>query len=224
MRFAVVSGGRYVRQPFWRPRSKAKASVGPRSFPGATVGNDRIGSRMSGPGASLAERRFREIVPPLLDDAYTLAKWLCRNGADAEDIVQEAAIRALKALETTAVERPKPWFLMIVRNAAMTWMGRNRPQSLAYVGDMADLDAIAPRLGEDAPDPEETLIALEDGEGLRRAIAALPASLREALVMRDVNGLSYRDIAEATGAPIGTVMSRLARARASLARTLKFEP
>ena len=180
---------------------------------------------MTNPGAgSLAQRRFREIVPPLLDDAYTLAKWLCRNGADAEDIVQEAAIRALKALETTAVERPKPWFLMIVRNAAMTWMGRNRPQSLAYVGDMADLDAIDPRLGEDAPDPEETLIALEDGEGLRRAIAALPASLREALVMRDVNGLSYRDIAEATGAPIGTVMSRLARARAALARTLKFEP
>ena len=123
---------------------------------------------MTNTGAgSLAQRRFREIVPPLLDDAYTLAKWLCRNGADAEDIVQEAAIRALKALETTAVERPKPWFLMIVRNAAMTWMVRNRPQSLAYVGDMADLDAVDPRLGEAAPDPEETLIALEDGEGLR---------------------------------------------------------
>jgi RNA polymerase sigma-70 factor, ECF subfamily len=194
-------------------------------FPGASARNDKIGLRMTSPGAgSLAQRRFREIVPPLLDDAYTLAKWLCRNGADAEDIVQEAAIRALKALETTAVERPKPWFLMIVRNAAMTWMGRNRPQGLPYVGDMADLDAIDPRLGEDAPDPEETLVALEDGEGLRRAIAALPASLREALVMRDVNGLSYRDIAEATDAPIGTVMSRLARARGALAKMLKAEP
>jgi len=177
----------------------------------------------SGAG-SLAQRRFREIVPPLLDDAYTLAKWLCRNGVDAEDIVQEAAIRALKALETTAVERPKPWFLMIVRNAAMTWMERNRPQGLAYVGDMDDLDAIDPRFGEASPDPEMALIALEDGEGRRRAIAGLPPPLRETLVMRDVNGLCYRDIAEATGAPIGTVMSRLARARAALARTLKFEP
>jgi RNA polymerase sigma factor (sigma-70 family) len=92
--------------------------------------------------ASLAQRRFRDIVPPLLDDAYTLAKWLCRNGADAEDIVQEAAIRALKALETTAVERPKHWFLMIVRNTAMTWMAKNRPKTLSYAGDMTDLDAI----------------------------------------------------------------------------------
>ena len=95
-----------------------------------------------GDTANLARRQFGEVVPPLLDDAYTLAKWLCHNGADAEDIVQEAAIRALKALETTAVERPKPWFLMIVRNTAMTWMAKNRPKTLAFVGDLADLDAI----------------------------------------------------------------------------------
>src|SRR5271166_340336 len=222
MGLAVVFGAPLVRPPFWCPCPGTKPALRARLSP-ETAGNDR--SRMTNAGAgSLAQRRFREIVPPLLDDAYTLAKWLCRNGADAEDIIQEAAIRALKALETTAVERPKPWFLMIVRNTAMTWMERNRAQGLAYVGDMDDLDAIDPRLGEASPDPEMALIALEDGEGLRRAIAALPASLREALVMRDVNGLSYRDIAEATGAPIGTVMSRLARARASLARTLKFEP
>ena len=179
---------------------------------------------MSDPVVSaIAGRRFREIVPPLLDDAYTLAKWICRNGADAEDIVQEAAIRALKALETTVVDRPKPWFLMIVRNSAVTWMARNRPKGMSYAGDSADLDALDPRLGEVAPDPEETLIALEDGERLRRAIAELPPSLLETLVMRDVNGLSYRDIAEATKTPMGTVMSRLARARASLAKTLKAE-
>ena len=163
-----------------------------------------------GDTANLVRRQFREVVPPLLDDAYTLAKWLCRNGADAEDIVQEAAIRALKALETTAVERPKPWFLMIVRNTAMTWMAKNRPKTLAYTGDLADLEMIG------SPDPEETLMALEDGERLRQAIAELPPPLMETLVMRDVNGLSYRDIAEATGAPIGTVMSRLARARAQI--------
>jgi RNA polymerase sigma factor (sigma-70 family) len=171
--------------------------------------------------SALAQRRFREIVPPLLDDAYTFAKWLCRNGTDAEDIIQEAAIRALKALETTHVERPKPWFLMIVRNAAMTWMARNRPKNLAFAGDIDDLDTIDPHLGEAAPDPEQTLIAFEDGERLRRAIAELPAPLLETLVMREVNGLSYREIAETTGSPIGTVMSRLARGRASLARTLR---
>ena len=172
--------------------------------------------------SGLAQRRFREIVPPLLDDAYTLAKWLCRNGADAEDIVQEAAIRALKALETTSVERPKPWFLMIVRNTAMTWMAKNRPKTLAYAGDLADLDAIGSRLvDERPPDPEDALIALEDGERLRQAIAELPPPLMETLVMRDVNGLSYRDIAETTGAPIGTVMSRLARGRVALANALR---
>jgi len=171
-----------------------------------------------------AAERFRALVLPLTDDAYTLARWLCRNPADAEDIVQEAALRALKALETTSVERPKAWFLAIVRNAAISWIARNRPKDLAYVGDMSDLDALDPRLGEAAPDPEAALIALEDGARLRGAIAALPAPLRETLVLRDVNGLSYRDIAEATGAPIGTVMSRLARARGALAKTVKFEP
>ncbi|MBV9286947.1 MAG: sigma-70 family RNA polymerase sigma factor [Hyphomicrobiales bacterium] len=178
---------------------------------------------MNGGGAaSLARRRFGEIVPPLLDDAYTLARWLSRNGADAEDIVQEAAIRALKALETTAVERPKPWFLMIVRNAALSWMAKNRPKALAYAGDMSDLDAIGPRLEDErAPDAEEAMIAHENGERLRQAIADLPPPLMETLVMRDVNGLSYRDIAEATGAPIGTVMSRLARGRAALAKALR---
>jgi RNA polymerase sigma factor (sigma-70 family) len=171
---------------------------------------------------NLAQRRFREIVPPLLDDAYTLAKWLCRNGADAEDVVQEAAIRALKALETTAVERPKPWFLMIVRNTAMTWMAKKHPKTLAYAGGLTDLDTIGSRLGDERPpDPEDALIALEDGERLRQAIAELSPPLKETLVMRDVNGLSYRDIAEATGAPIGTVMSRLARGRAALTKALR---
>ena len=172
----------------------------------------------------LAERRFREIVPPLLDDAYSLAKWLSQSATDAEDIVQDAALRALKALETAAVDRPKPWFLAIVRNAAMTWIARNRPKTLAYAGDLNDLEAVDMRQGEDgALNPEQTLIALEDRERVRRAIAALPSPYLETLVMRDVNGLSYREIADATEAPIGTVMSRLARARGLLAKTLRAE-
>jgi RNA polymerase sigma factor (sigma-70 family) len=172
----------------------------------------------------IAEQRFREIVPPLLDDAYSLAKWLSHSATDAEDIVQDAALRALQALSTVSVDRPKPWFLAIVRNAAMTFMARNRRKTVAYVGDMADLDTLdLPQSGEAAPNPEQELIALEDGERLRNAIAGLPSPFLETLVMRDINGLSYREIAEATETPVGTVMSRLARARAMLAKTLKAE-
>ena len=174
---------------------------------------------------AIAELRFREIVLPLLDDAYSLAKWLSHSPTDAEDIVQDAAIRALQALSSVSVDRPKPWFLAIVRNAAMTFMARNRRKTVAYVGDMADLDTLDLREGDEAaPNPEQELIALEDGERLRQAIARLPPPFLETLVMRDINGLSYREIAEATETPVGTVMSRLARARAMLAKTLRSEP
>ncbi len=173
---------------------------------------------------SIAEKRFREIVPPLLDDAYSLAKWLCQSPTDAEDIVQDAALRALQALSSVSVDRPKPWFLAIVRNAAMTFMARNRRKTVAYVGDMTDLDMLDLPQGEEAaPNAEQELIALEDSERLRRAIAGLPSPFLETLVMRDINGLSYREIAEATETPVGTVMSRLARARAMLAKTLRAE-
>jgi RNA polymerase sigma factor (sigma-70 family) len=173
----------------------------------------------------VGRRRFREIVPPLLDDAYTLAKWLTRSATDAEDVVQEAAVRALNALATVPVDRPRPWFLAIVRNAAMTWMARNRPKALAYAGDLTDLEAIdASDVAEGPLDPEQALIALEEGDRLRQAIADLPSPFRETLVMRDINGLSYREIAEATDSPVGTVMSRLARARSAIAKAMKTNP
>ncbi len=173
----------------------------------------------------VGRRRFREIVPPLLDDAYTLAKWLTRSATDAEDVVQEAAVRALNALATVPVDRPRPWFLAIVRNAAMTWMARNRPKALAYAGDLTDLEAIdASDVAEGPLDPEQALIALEEGDRLRQAIADLPSPFLETLVMRDINGLSYREIAEATDSPVGTVMSRLARARSAIAKALKTNP
>jgi RNA polymerase sigma factor (sigma-70 family) len=173
----------------------------------------------------VAERRFREIVPPLLDDAFTLAKWLTQSATDAEDVVQEAAIRALAALATVTVDRPRPWFLAIVRNTAMTWMARNRPKGLVYAGDMTDLDAIDARdAAQGQPDAEQTLIAREEGSRLRQTIAGLPSPFLETLVMRDVNGLSYREIADATETPVGTVMSRLARARSAVAKAMKANP
>ena len=169
-----------------------------------------------------ARRRYQAIVPPHVDDAYALARWLSGDPADAEDIVQDAALRALNALETVIVEQPRAWFLRIVRNTALSWMAKNRSKTLAFAGGPDDLAAIE---GVDLADadesPEAILIAAEDGERVRRAIAALTPPLREALVLREINGLAYREIAEATETPIGTVMSRLARARAALAKTLE---
>ena len=106
----------------------------------------------------------------------------------------------------------------------MTFMARNRRKTVAYAGDMTDLEALDLRQSDEAaPNPEQELIALEDGDRLRQAIAGLPSPFLETLVMRDINGLSYREIAEATETPVGTVMSRLARARAMLAKTLRAE-
>jgi RNA polymerase sigma factor (sigma-70 family) len=163
-----------------------------------------------------AQRRFREIVLPHLDDAYRLAKWLAGNGADAEDIVQEAALRALAALEATVPLKARAWWLAVVRNAALSWMLRHRPRAMARIGD--DDDAL--EIADSGPDPEAALIARDEGERVRRAIASLPSPLRETLVLREIEELDYREIAAATEAPIGTVMSRLSRARAALTKIL----
>ena len=162
-----------------------------------------------------ARRRFNEMVLPHLDDAYGLARWLTGNRTDAEDVVQDACMRALASLETAVVERPRAWLLTIVRNTAFSWMGKNRPKAVVLAGDLELLDA-ATAHRDASPGPEEVLIAAADEAALELAILALPPIFREVVVMRDINGMSYREIAAATGAPQGTVMSRLARARAQL--------
>jgi RNA polymerase sigma-70 factor (ECF subfamily) len=168
-----------------------------------------------------ARRRFREVVAPSLDDAYSLARYLAGNGTDAEDIVQEAAMRALNALERSVVDNPRAWFLRIVRNAALTWIARNRPKAISFTGDLTDLELMEdPTIIEPVQNPEQILIAGEERETVRRAIADLPSPLRETLIMREVNGLNYREIADATETPLGTVMSRLSRARAMVAKSL----
>ena len=166
-----------------------------------------------------ARRRFNEMVLPHLDDAYGLARWLTANRTDAEDVVQDACMRALASLETAVVERPRAWLLTIVRNTAFSWMGKNRPKAVVLVGDLELLDAATAHRGA-SPGPEEVLIAAADEAALESAILALPPIFREVVVMRDINGMSYREIAAATGAPQGTVMSRLARARAQLVEKL----
>jgi RNA polymerase sigma-70 factor (ECF subfamily) len=158
--------------------------------------------------------RFREVVLPHLDDALSLARWLTGNRHDAEDVVQDACIRALSALGTQTVGNSRAWLLAIVRNTTFTWLGKNRPKALVVTDDDRVFEEARSRMNvETEPTPEAALIAKADAALLQRAIADLPTSYRETLVLREITGPSYREIAEVTASPIGTVMSRLARAR-----------
>lgn len=152
-----------------------------------------------------------QVVAPYLDDATTLARWIAGNRADAEDIAQEAAIRALNSIGQFRGGSGRAWLLAIVRNTALTWLTRNRPKAMMSTIEDAEHDVADP-----AADPEASTIAKADAEMVQRAIAALPMSYREIIVLREMEQLSYQEIATVTGLPIGTVMSRLSRARGRL--------
>ena len=165
--------------------------------------------------------RFANVVMPHIDDAYRLARWLTGNSTDAEDVVQDASLRAFRAIRGFAGGSARAWVLSIVRNTAYSWLHKNRPAAVVTVDDLEAVELAQANPGDpDAPTPEVTLLAKVDAEQLRAAIAAPPAPFRETLVLRDIEGLDYREIAQATEVPIGTVMSRLARARNRLAATL----
>ena len=165
--------------------------------------------------------RFRTVVLPHLDDCYRLARWLTGNRADAEDVVQEACLDAFRGITGFNGSHPRAWVLTIVRHAAYRWLRKNRPAALVVVDDLEALSVPGAQIADSAATPEAALIAQADTARLEGAIAALPVPFRETLVLRDVNGLDYRDIADVTGVPIGTVMSRLARARRRLITTLR---
>ncbi len=169
---------------------------------------------------ALARARFSQIVLPRLDEAYRLARWLTGNATDAEDVVQEASLRAFRAIEGFAEGNARAWFLTIVRNTCYSWLERRGPRGVVSSDDLAPADLAvmeAGGIGEAASEtPESALIRKGDVERLSRAIDALPVALKEALILREYHGLSYREIAEVSGVPIGTVMSRLARARQHL--------
>jgi len=165
---------------------------------------------------------FRTVVMPYIDEAYRLARWLTANGTDAEDVVQDASLRAFRAIRSYAGGNPRAWLLSIVRNTAYSWLRKNRPATIVSVDDLEAVELEHSRPDESRDDsPEASLIAKVDAEQLRVAIAKLPAQFRETLVLRDIEGLDYREIAEATEVPIGTVMSRLARARRRLLEMLR---
>ena len=165
--------------------------------------------------------RFRAVVLPHIDEAYRLARWLTGNGTDAEE---DASLRAFRAIRSYAGGNPRAWLLSIVRNTAYSWLHKNRPATIVSVDNLEAVELEHGRLDERHDEtPESSLIAKVDADQLRVAIAKLPTPFRETLVLRDIEGLDYREIAEATEVPIGTVMSRLARARRRLIATLKKE-
>jgi RNA polymerase sigma-70 factor (ECF subfamily) len=159
--------------------------------------------------------RFEALLLPHLDAAYNLARWLTRNDQDAEDMVQEAYLRAFKSFDSFYGANARAWLLTIVRNTCYTWLAKNRADGLAISleDELHDVEG-------EGPDPQALLLHRENKQLLRQALEELPAEFREALVLRELEGLSYKEIAEIAGIPSGTVMSRLARARGRLKQSL----
>ena len=161
---------------------------------------------------------FDALVLPHLADALALARWLTKSRHDAEDVVQEACLRAFNAIGTYAGGAPRAWLLAIVRNTAYSWLEKNRRREIVSVDelDQRDRDWVergGDSIGVGAKTPETDLLAKADVAQIQRAIERLPLEFRETLVLRDIQGLEYREIAEVTAVPIGTVTSRLSRAR-----------
>ena len=171
--------------------------------------------------AWIAERRrrsrFESVVLPHLDAGYALARWLTRNDADAADVVQEACLRAFRYFDSYREGDAKSWLLKIVRRSCYDWLERNRPSDLVPLETAADAESSGTPLPSTV-DTEQLLQSRSELRRLDRLIEELPPPLREALVLRELQELDYRQIAEVTGVPIGTVMSRLHRARSALGR------
>ena len=163
-------------------------------------------------------RSFEQTVLPHLDAAYNLARWLCGNDQDAQDVAQEALLRAFKFFGSFRGDSARAWLLTIVRNAFYTWLRKNRPPAPTIELDEEALDL------EDASVNADVLNArLGNVEAVRRALEDLPVEFREIIVLREMEGFSYKEISELAEVPIGTVMSRLARARKQLQKQLAKE-
>ena len=160
---------------------------------------------------------FDEVFLPYLPEAYRLAQWLAGSASDAEDIVQEAALRAFRGIKGFGAVNARAWSLAIVRNTAISWLTKNRPKTVAYINDLSAAEQQELEQGglhgTRIETPEEAALFKADAEQLQKAMTKLPAQFREVLVLREINQMNYRDIAEVTNVPIGTVMSRLSRGR-----------
>jgi RNA polymerase sigma-70 factor, ECF subfamily len=162
-------------------------------------------------------RRFRDAALPYLDDVYTYARHLMRNVADAEDAAQECYLRALNHFDSYRGPAMKPWLLTILRNVCYAEFARRNKQPQPTDPDSQDMiEAEQPMWQEPEPSAEAEMIRRADDATIRRLVAGLPDVFREVIVLRDISNLSYREIADVAGVPVGTVMSRLARARSML--------
>lgn len=191
-----------------------------RSSPDGRVNRSETGHAVD---PERAAQLFRQIVLPHLGDGLALARWLAGNPSDAEDIVQEASLRALRAIDAYRGGNARAWLLAIVRNTAFSWLAKQRSASLVMVGDLGDVDDVAAEAPDAAtaqPTPESELIRRADRQAVAGAIAALSLPMREVVVLRDINDFSYKEIADMLDLPIGTVMSRLSRGRQQLAALL----
>lgn len=168
--------------------------------------------------------RFEKSVLPHLDAAYNLARWLTRNDQDAQDVVQEAYLRALRYFDGFRGADSRAWLLAIVRNAGYTWLQKNRPGEIVALDDAGAISADMESAGHAAPaesNPEVIVLQSVNRKIVNQALEELPVGYREVLVMRELEDLSYKEIAAIAGVPIGTVMSRLARGRGLLRKLLE---
>jgi len=185
-------------------------------------GSDRLSGQQQAPVPIVQNKDderavFDEVFLPHMAEAYRLAQWLTGNAYDAEDVVQDAALRAFRGIKSFGAVNARAWSLTIVRNTAYSWLMKNRPKAVVFTDDLSvaeqqELEHEGPQ-GKRIETPEEIALFKADAEKVQHALAQLPAHFREVIVLREVNQLNYRDIAEITNVPIGTVMSRLSRGR-----------
>jgi len=187
-------------------------------------GSDRVSGQQQASGSIVQNKDdravFDEVFLPHMAEAYRLAQWLTGNANDAEDVVQDAALRAFRGIRKFGAVNARAWSLTIVRNTAYSWLMKNRPKSVVFTDDLSvteqrELEHESPQ-GTRIETPEEISLSKADAEDVQQALAQLPAQYREVIVLREINQLNYRDISEIVNVPIGTVMSRLSRGRKHL--------
>jgi RNA polymerase sigma-70 factor, ECF subfamily len=168
--------------------------------------------------------RFEQAVLPHLDAAYNLARWLTRNDHDAEDVVQEAFMRAMRYFDRMKGNEARPWLLAIVRNTCYSWLEKNRPADLVALDDAGPLAADGETPWQPSgteTNPEVILLQSANRKLVNQALEELPVAFREVIVMREIEDLSYKEIASIAGIPAGTVMSRLSRGREMLRQAIE---
>jgi RNA polymerase sigma-70 factor (ECF subfamily) len=184
-------------------QARAASDAGPRMISGAANDSDRA-------------RRFRDLALPHLDEVYTLARYLLRDAVDAEDAVQECFLRALKHFDSWRGPAIRPWLFAILRNVCHAEFARRAHTNVSAVEDVAADEQAVPLWHATQDTPEDAVLRHRDSSSVQRLVTALAEPFRETFVLREIQNLSYREIADIIGAPVGTVMSRLARARAML--------